>query len=182
MSVGRAIVVLATLLMFACTYVPPGMVPEPRPTGAQPSPSRFAGESVAVAPVTGQENSLWKVLNGDVMVQSSQFREALIRSLRQSALFASVSSDAPARYALEAVIERQQKFSDGVVLDVRYRLTDTRTGRVAWSDDVRSSSALEAGVGTVLAFEASMSGAAFRAAGNNIETMLAKLAASGDAS
>ena len=163
-------------VLAGCAYVPAGMVSEHLSQDALPDSSRFSQYGVLVAPVTGVENNLWQVINGDVMVRASVFREALIRSLRQVKLFAEVVTEGNARYVLQAEIKTQQKTTFGAVLVVHYVLSDANSGLVVWSEDIQSSSFTHPGIGTFLTPEASISQAAFRAAGNNIETMLMKVA------
>lgn len=163
-------------LLAGCGYVPPGMVAEPASMAA----SAFAADSVKVAPVSGVQNNLWQVMNGDVMVIRTQFHDALLQSLAQSGMFATVRNDGAARYVLQAEIERQEKQASGVVLRVRYTLTETADGRVAWQDEIQSAAMLEPGLGAAMFGRASLSAAAFRAAGSNIVLMLARLSGSQD--
>ena len=168
---------LLASLPLGCAYAPPDMIARTQGTVSRP-PSPFSQAAAVVAPVTGVHTSFWQMVNGDVMVQMSTFREALIQSLRHSDLFGSVSGEGAGRYVLRAEIMKQDKFANGATLSVRYVLADTSVGQVLFTAEVETSSTLtedSAPGASLLNLKTSISRAAFRAAGKNIEAMLGKL-------
>jgi hypothetical protein len=174
---AMALCLISGSLMSGCAYVPPDMMPGTAAQAASQQPSRFRQDKLLVAPVTGVENSLWRVVNGDVMVSISTFQEALVRSLGQSALFGQVSNQGSARFVLRAEIKKQDKLASGARLAVRYELIDTAAGNSVFAEEIETSSRMDedSAPSALLSPNSSMSRAAFRAAGKNIEVLLNKL-------
>jgi len=169
---------LITSFLVGCAYVPPDMMPAPTQGSAPLAASPFAHAGVVIAPTTGVHTSFWHMVNGDVMVQIPTFQEALIRSMRQSALFASVSDDGVSQYQLHAEILTQDRTTDRAVLVIRYVLRDSDTRRDVLVQEIEtsSSSTEDSTPGAAsIGGEAALSRAAFRAAGKNIGLLLAKL-------
>ena len=128
--------------------------------------------------VTGAHTEFWKMINGDVMVQLSIFHNALMQSIRQSGLFKEALDEGTAEYSLKAEIVKQEKNITGATISIRYTLTDARLARDIFAEEIETSSDLteESPLSAqMLNTKVAISRAAFRAAGKNIEVMLARL-------
>ncbi len=166
------------VLATGCAYVPPDMMPpEPQARDFQP-PSPFVRAAVDLAPASGVHTSFWQRVNGDEMVQIPTIQQALLRSLQHSGIFASVSEGSDAPYELRAEILAQDKVADQVIFLVRYVLRDSRAGREVLAQEIETSSRTSedtAPGASLIAGNAALSRAAFRAAGKNISLLLVRL-------
>ena len=136
------------LMLSACTDVPPAMIyvpPDMRDAQAVPPALRdrspFRGRSLAVPPVTGIGSDNGQVLAGSILtgtirgtaiIWSETFRQALIETLQDNRVFATVQRDGPARFVLSADILRQTPGRAGAVCSAHYSLTDTLLHRIIW--------------------------------------------------
>lgn len=97
---------------------------------------------ITVLPVTHvapSVNDLVGAMNGAPLITNYTFQLALIDALAASGLFAGVTRGADAHYALLADVVEQRQEGYSVTVEVRYTLTDIRTGAILWSDDISTS-------------------------------------------
>lgn len=188
---GLAITIVA-LIATGCATAPPEMIYVPSemlPPGSSarpaPPPARFAGQTAVVAPVTGVGASNMQALSGALLgpslpghsvIWAQTFREALIKALKNSGLFAGVSREGPSRYVLHAEILQQTTAGYGAAVKVRYALNDTQRGQDVWTGDIPATYSYSLNPATFVAPGNTEYRALMLACGNNIGSLLAKLA------
>jgi len=105
------------------------------------------------------------------------FREALFKTLRDSALFADVARTGAGHYVLNANILEQTARGYGATFNVHYVLHDRQTNQDVWSEDVAASYSFPGTAGTFLTPYNTEYKALMRACGRNLATLLQELAA-----
>src|SRR5665213_1129772 len=184
--------ILLGLFVAGCETAPPQMIYVPAdmlPQGslARPGqlPSRFAGQTIFVAPVTGVGASNMQALSGALLgpsplpgklvIWGQTFHEALIKALGDSGLFAGVSRAGTSRYILRADILQQTTVGYGAAIKVRYALNDTQSGHDIWTQDITATYSFSLNPATFVAPGNTQYKALMRACGNNLGMLLAKL-------
>jgi hypothetical protein len=132
---GRVILAILALAASGCAEAPEvaRMVPtlEPRPAIAAP-------KSLRVGEVHGGQKTNPMVTS---TIEDEGFREALVKTLRESGLFREVESAPAAEYALSAQILGQQLQPGATVVTVllvRYELVEVAASRSVWTDNILS--------------------------------------------
>ncbi len=184
-------VLLLLLTLAACHYVPPQMVALPSAPTAEAAGPQWAEASLAVAPVERPDPSageLWSALNGAPLVSAPMFQEALVESLSNARLFATVIREPDPKYdlssgpttistgyVLSAQIIEQREGGYSATVAVRYMLREASSGRVVWRDELSTSYGEAPSLGNILLPNHANNSALWEAFKENIETMIVKL-------
>ncbi len=168
------VVAAAALAPVFAGCVPNAMI-VPQSVPRYPGQTRFG--SLVVAPITGYGNSLTDKMTG-VSRSATNEREALIQSVRNSGLFASVATEGSGRYLLQAEVTRRDLVGYSATVTVHYVLTDTVAGRRVCDEGFTTSCSYERGPGVFFAPGAAQNGALAHALEANWGALLARLSTS----
>jgi hypothetical protein len=116
-------------------------------------------------------------LPGHSVIWGQTFREALIKALENSRLFAEVLRDGKSRYVLRAEIIQQATAAYGGTITTRYTLNDTLGHHDLWSEDITASYSFTLNSFTFFSPGNTEYQALMRACGKNIGLLIAKLGA-----
>lgn len=174
MSVCRRwsfVLLIAAVAMAGCASTPKvaRMVPQQDDVRIEST-----GATLVVGEVRGgEESTAWK----GSKINASNFRQALLQTLRQSILFTTVVSDGEADYELSSTLLAQEQPSMGMSMTVnmvvRYRLTDRATGESVL--DQRIASTYKAGFGEALVGTARLRKANEGAVRENLKLLLERM-------
>jgi hypothetical protein len=156
------------LMSLVAGCVPAAMV-VPQSMHAGSTQPRFG--ALVVAPMTGYGNSLTDKMTGEARSATNE-REALIRSLQNSGLFAAVSKDGSAPYLLHAEVTRRDFVGYGATVTVHYLLTETASGSEVCNESFTTS---YEGPAVFFAPGAARNGALAHALEENWTALLARL-------
>jgi len=121
-------------LPFGCAMDPGKMVPE---MSVQSTP-KFS-QSLRIGDVTGAEK---EVFSGPAYIQADEFREALLLTVTESALFDRVAVDGPQDLTLDAKFVVQGQTTKGLSffssMVIEYTLVESKSGNVLWSEGFNS--------------------------------------------
>jgi len=117
-----------------------GVLPQVRMVNTGGQPSRFAGKTVEVAPVTGVGSSTTDKLGLqlEVRISSLSFHYLIMQTLQGSGLFGAVVQEGGGTpdYVLYADIVRQDLSGFTASIEVKYSLSEQSTGQNIWEGDI----------------------------------------------